>query len=359
MAVFDRVAVDNWLKGEIVQKFPQGGLGDIKLGSPLIVNPAEIALFVRGGKPLSSFESGTHVLETANIPWVVDFIEKKLFGGSNVFTADVYFIKTADMTFKWGTASPIIVEHPERGPGATAIVGNGNYVAKVIDGWRFLNAFDAFRNSVRQPQIKDRLDPMLGVMLQDKMSELAQAKNLGPADLQSFSQDLNDLLIGLLQPEFDNVGMSLIDFNIRFNMHPESLDVVTRMGYGTSYTQVKQLDVAQAAAENPAGSNLAETGIGLAGLQAAQAMAMGQANMAAQQTAAQQAAAGAAAGAAAAPASGGGMPPVMTPAQAAAVLQVGEADVMAIIESGELKARKIGTAYRISAQALETFLTGE
>lgn len=49
--VFDRVAIDSWLNDEIVRKFPQGGLGDIKLGSPCIVNPNEIAVFVRGGKP--------------------------------------------------------------------------------------------------------------------------------------------------------------------------------------------------------------------------------------------------------------------------------------------------------------------
>ena len=48
--VFDRVAIESWLNDEIVRKFPQGGLGDIKLGSPCIVNPNEMAVFVRGGR---------------------------------------------------------------------------------------------------------------------------------------------------------------------------------------------------------------------------------------------------------------------------------------------------------------------
>ena len=46
--VFDRVAVESWGKTEIVQKFPRGGPGDIKLGSQLIVQPGETAVFVRG-----------------------------------------------------------------------------------------------------------------------------------------------------------------------------------------------------------------------------------------------------------------------------------------------------------------------
>lgn len=35
--VFDRVAIDSWLTdGSFVRKFPPGGLGDIKLGSPVL-----------------------------------------------------------------------------------------------------------------------------------------------------------------------------------------------------------------------------------------------------------------------------------------------------------------------------------
>ena len=48
----------------------------------------------------------------------------------------------------------------------------------------------------------------------------------------------------------------------------------------------------------------------------------------------------------------------MTPAQAAGILQVAEEDVIAAIESGDLKARKIGRAYRISKANLEEFLAG-
>jgi excisionase family DNA binding protein len=48
----------------------------------------------------------------------------------------------------------------------------------------------------------------------------------------------------------------------------------------------------------------------------------------------------------------------MTPAQAAAILQVSEADVMSAISAGDLKARKIGESYRISKAALEEYLAG-
>jgi excisionase family DNA binding protein len=52
------------------------------------------------------------------------------------------------------------------------------------------------------------------------------------------------------------------------------------------------------------------------------------------------------------------MPDVMTPEQAAAILQVSREDVIAAIEGGDLKARKIGNAYRISKANMEAFLAG-
>lgn len=362
--ILDRVMVERWLRDEVVQKVPQGGPGDIRLGSQCIVNPGEVALFVRGGESLGTLNQGRHTLTTENLP-LLDRLVKGVFSGKNVFTADVFFVKTTDITMKWGTANPIVIEHAGRGPGASAMVGNGTYVMKVTDPWRFLTAMDAFRDSVRAPQLKDRLDPMLGVMMQDKLSELAEAKNLGPAQLQSFSKDLNDLLVGLLQAEFDAIGLSLVDFNIRIALHPNSLEVVTKMGYGTSYTQMQQADALRAAADSGGGDGLAGLGIGAMGMSAMQQqqqLAQQQQQMLQQQQAA-AAAAAASTGAtesAAAPASGngGGMPEVMTPAQAAEIVQVTEADIVAAIEAGDLKARKIGSAYRISKANMEAFLNG-
>jgi excisionase family DNA binding protein len=52
------------------------------------------------------------------------------------------------------------------------------------------------------------------------------------------------------------------------------------------------------------------------------------------------------------------MPDVMTPSEAAGILRVSEEDVVAAINAGDLKARKLGSAYRISKAAMEEFLKG-
>ena len=50
------------------------------------------------------------------------------------------------------------------------------------------------------------------------------------------------------------------------------------------------------------------------------------------------------------------LPDLLAPADVAQALGVPETDVMAIIESGELAAKKIGSSYRIKKSALDEYL---
>jgi len=106
-------------------------------------------------------------------------------------------------------------------------------------------------------------------------------------------------------------------------------------------------DATVAAAENPGGSSLGEVGFGMMGMSAMQQTMQQQQQQQQQQQGEQQ-------GQQAAPA----VPDVMTPEEAAAILKVTREDVETAIEAGELKARKIGNAYRISRANLEEFLNG-
>jgi len=112
-----------------------------------------------------------------------------------------------------------------------------------------------------------------------------------------------------------------------------------------TYTQLQAADAMRDAAQNPSGGAGLTAGIG-AGMGIGSALSQTLSGMnAAQQAGASAAAAGAAS-----------IPSVMTPAEAANVLRVSEADVMAAITAGELKAKKIGESYRISKEALDAYL---
>ena len=117
-----------------------------------------------------------------------------------------------------------------------------------------------------------------------------------------------------------------------------------------TYTQLQAADAMRDAAQNPSGG---------AGLTAGIGAGMGVGNVISQSLQGMTGNTGAAA-----PASGGGSSPssggssVMTPSEAAAYLKVAEEDVIAAIKSGDLKAKKIGNAFRISKKALDEFLEG-
>lgn len=112
-----------------------------------------------------------------------------------------------------------------------------------------------------------------------------------------------------------------------------------------TYTQLQAADAMRDAASNPSGG---------AGLTAGIGAGMGIGNLMQQATSgAMQQQQGGGGGAKAA-----GIPDVMTPSEAAAILRVSEEDVVAAITDGSLKAKKLGSAYRISKASLEEFLKG-
>jgi excisionase family DNA binding protein len=64
----------------------------------------------------------------------------------------------------------------------------------------------------------------------------------------------------------------------------------------------------------------------------------------------------AAAPAAAAAGAAAAIPELVSPTDAAKALGVSEADVIASLEAGDLKGKKIGTQWRITRQALRDFI---
>ena len=151
--------------------------------------------------------------------------------------------------------------------------------------------------------------------------------------------------------DFEALGLTLKSFYIE-NLKPstKSAEELRAMGMldMQTYTQLQAADAMRDAAQNPSGG---------AGLTAGIGAGMGIGNVLGGALSGMTGAAAAGAGGQSGP--GGGTPPmpdVMTPSEAAGFLRVSEEDVLAAINAGDLKARKIGTAFRISKEALQEFL---
>jgi excisionase family DNA binding protein len=346
--IFDVIEYPSEMTDEIVHRFPEEGIGDFRIGSQVIVRESQRAVFFRDGNALDVFGAGRHTIATANIPLLIDWIGKA-FNDRTPFPAEVYFVSMKEFANKkWGTPQPIIVRNPGMGLGVALLQGFGTYSFQVKDPQQFVTQIVGAQHAYRTTDIEERLRTMLLSKLQDVLGETG-AKNSVP-EMIGLTEEIGAAVRAKVQDDFEAIGLALKTFYIG-NLKPSEKSAQELRDMGmldmATYTQLQAADAMRDAAQNPSGG---------AGLTAGIGAGMGIGNLMQQATSgamAQQQAANNNGGAAKA-----SVPDVMTPAEAAAYMRVSEEDVIAAITAGDLKAKKLGSAYRISKEALDAFLKG-
>lgn len=345
--IFDVVEYPSEMRDEIVHRFPEQGVADLRFGSQVIVRESQRAIFVRDGKALDQLGPGRHTISTANFPLLTSLLGVA-FDGRTPFTAEVYFVSMREFAdVKWGTAQPIIVRNSGVGLGISLVQGFGTYSFQVNDPQQFVTQIVGASQSYSLESLENRLRAMLLSKLQDVLGTTTESQNV--LQLIGLVEELGAAVKAKAQDDFAAIGLMLKTFYIA-SLKPseKSADELRAMGMldMNVYTQLQAADALRDAAKNPSGGAGLTAGIG-AGVGLGNIISNAYSQNAAQNT--QQAPAAPQAAAIAA---------VMTPADVAKVLAVTEADVLASIESGELKARKIGSAYRITKESLDEFLKG-
>ncbi len=345
--IFDVVEYPSEMTDELVHRFPETGVADLRIGSQVIVRESQRVVFMRDGHALDTFGPGRHTIATANIPILIDFVGKA-FNNRTPFTAEVYYVSMREFVDrKWGTPQPIIVRNAGVGLGIALLQGFGSYSFQIADAQQFVTQVVGAQGVFRMSDIENRLRTMLLSKLQDLLGETGGKKNV--LEMIGLTEELGAGVRAKSQEDFAAIGLTLKTFYIG-NLKPsdKSAEELRAMGMldMATYAQLQAADAMRDAAQNPGGGAGLTAGIG-AGLgignvlsQSLQGIGSTQPGQAGAQTAAVN------------------IPSVMTPAEAANILKVAEADVFAAITAGELKAKKIGESYRISKDALEAFLKG-
>lgn len=345
--VFDVIEYPNEMEEELVHRFPEEGSGDFRIGSQVIVRESQTAVFFRDGQALDVFEAGRHTIATANIPKIVDFVGKA-FGDRTPFTAEIYYVSMREfLDRKWGTPQPIPMETPGVGLGWLLLQGFGTFAYEISDPQQFVTQVVGTQGSYRTGDIENDLKSRLLRTLSDMLGEL-KGKYTTIQDIIALQEEIGAGVRAKVQDDFEARGLILKAFIVT-NMSPSktTADDLRDMGLldTTTYTQLQAADAMRDAAQNEGGGAGLTAGIG-AGIGIGNVM--GQALQGAvnpQQSQSQNQ------GAAASSISS-----VLTPLEAAKVLKVSEEDVMAAIEAGDLRAKKLGNAYRISKKSLDEFL---
>jgi len=342
---------------------------EIKNGAQLIVRESQQVQFVAAGQYADLFGPGKHTLSTENVPVLSTILGWK-YGFQSPFKCDVYYINTRVFTGnKWGTSNPVLMR--DKDFGVVRIRAFGTYDFRIVQPALFLKEVAGTDQNFRIDEFADTMRSRIVSVFTEALAK-AQVPVL---DVATRYGDLGQALVQIINPAMvAKYGIEVTSFVLEnVSVPPEveqAIDKRSSMGAIGNLNDYVKYQMGQAMAsggEGAAAATLPATmamGFGMAQEMMKQmqqpATAAGQAALGAQgaHDAFSPAAAQAAQAAQATPAGAAPALQVYTPEQAAQLLGVDVAEVLAELEAGHLKGRKIGANWRIAQAALDEFLQG-
>ena len=366
---------------------------EIKNGAQLIVRESQLVQFVAAGQFADLFGPGKYTLTTENIPILSTILGWK-YGFQSPFKCDVYYLNTRLFTGnKWGTANPVMMRDPDFG--VVRLRAFGTYDFRIVDAPLFLKEVAGTDQHFRLDEFQDTMRSRIVSVFTDA---LARA-HVPVLDVAGRYAEMGEALLPIINPTVrEKYGLEISSFILENVSVPAEVEQaidkqgsMRAIGNLNDYVKYQMgLGMGQGG-DGGAGAAPAQMAMGFA---MAQEMMRGmQGSMAPAHGLGTQAAGGAGQGMPGGTPSGQGTArveeqgpnavpgrgdatgtfsgaavagevagldglTVLTPGQAAALLSVPEEDVMASIQAGDLKARKIGSAWRIARSALDEFLRG-
>lgn len=315
----------------------------IKNGAQLIVRESQVAQFVYLGEFGDTFTPGKHTLTTDNIP-ILTKLKSWKYGFESPFKADVYYVITRLFTGnKWGTANPVMLRDADFG--VVRLRAFGTYDFKITEPQIFLREVAGSDHNFRLDEFADTMRSRIVSIFSDA---IASAK-VPVLDVASRYTELGEALLPMINPAVSSkYGLEITSFIVEnVSVPPEVEEAIDKRSSMTAIGNLNDYVKYQMGQGMAAGGGAG----GAAGTAAELAVGFGIA-----QQMMQQGFAGGGATPTAAPAASA-VPELLGVAEAAQALGVTEADVVAVLESGELKAKKIGSTWRISRAALTDYLS--
>jgi excisionase family DNA binding protein len=313
----------------------------IKNGAQLIVRESQVAQFVYLGEFGDTFGPGKHTLTTDNIP-ILTKLKSWRYGFNSPFKADVYFVVTRLFTGnKWGTANPVMLRDNDFG--VVRVRAFGTYDFRIVEPRTFLREVAGSDHNFRLDEFADTMRSRIVSIFSDAIA----TARVPVLDVASRYSELGEALLPMINPAVSTkYGLEITSFIVEnVSVPPEVEEAIDKRSSMTAIGNLNDYVKYQMGKGMAAGG-----GAGAAGTAAEMAVGFGLAQQMMQQGFA-----------------GGHATPTVTPtapslpellgvAEAAQALGVSEGDVLAVLESGELKGKKIGSSWRIPRAALTEYL---
>jgi len=248
----------------------------IPMKAQLTVDQDEIAMFFKDGQYVGSFSAGRHTLDSSNIPFLGQLIDK--FTGGNVFIAEVFFVTTREhASIKFGTSIGDVPD-PQTQLRVRLMV-HGEFSAKVFDPTKFVvglvgqrmadnNSFIGWFKSQVQKTIKDHIAELI----------VKEGWPMMKVTSGAYTEEIETFTVGAVRKHVESYGVEIVRFgDFTISMDPadkERLDkLVERFAYVNmaggmaGYQQLAQAEMMMGAAEGMkkggGGGGLEGAGIGM------------------------------------------------------------------------------------------------
>src|SRR5215212_3246014 len=217
MAILDVIEFLDPTGQQMVHRVPEGGSGEFRLGSQLIVRESQVAVFFRDGKALDVFGPGRHTLSTQNIPLLANLLSIP-FGGKSPFRAEVVFVNMADFIgMKWGTPQPVTFRDADLG--MVRLRANGTYSMAVADPQQFVNKIVGTQGLYDTNQIADYLRDVIVSRFNDALGTTMKSV----LDLPSQYQEIGAAVRAGVMDDFQNLGLQVKQFFITSITPPDEV----------------------------------------------------------------------------------------------------------------------------------------
>lgn len=267
---FNGLKSRDWL----IFKYPSDSL---VLGSQLIVQEGQTAIFVKKGTICDVFFPGTYTLAADNLP-ILNRLVNLPFGGQTPFSAEVYFINTTvRLDIHWGTIDPIQLVDPKYFV-KLRIRAFGQMGLRVTDCTTlFRELIGGMQQSdiVKFDKVKEYYRGLLVIKVKSAVADAIITNQISALEISTKLETLSQKVKEQILPDFEKYGFSIANFYIQsINFPDEDFEKINKiledkaafeiMGDGR-YATKRSFDVYEGAANNTNGVAGAFTagGIGL------------------------------------------------------------------------------------------------
>jgi len=215
MAIIDVLKYDGPNNALVWKWRPQNGGNreeELRLGTQLVVNQSQQAVFVKNGQIADVFDAGRHTLSAANLP-IISSIIGLAFGGQSPFKAEVYFFnKAVAMDNKFGLIPFNMIEPNFRVP--IPVTSRGSFAIKVLDVRAFLSQIIGTVPDFEAGTLKNYFRGVITEQIKTAIIKISREHNISPLELEAIVIDVSGAVKGIISETLAKYGLHLELFNI-------------------------------------------------------------------------------------------------------------------------------------------------